>query len=83
MAKPTLLKHLASLYVQRRLRRTFLDVRLLHGERLSLALEQGPVLIACNHVCWWDAFLLVQLSRALRIDGYCLMDQANLAELPF
>jgi 1-acyl-sn-glycerol-3-phosphate acyltransferase len=42
-----------------------------------------PVLFCANHVSWWDAFVLVLLDEALGADGYALMDDANLARLPF
>jgi 1-acyl-sn-glycerol-3-phosphate acyltransferase len=42
-----------------------------------------PVLFCANHVSWWDAFVLVLLDEALGADGYALMDETNLARLPF
>jgi 1-acyl-sn-glycerol-3-phosphate acyltransferase len=42
-----------------------------------------PVLFCANHVSWWDAFVLVLLDEALGTDGFALMDDANLARLPF
>jgi 1-acyl-sn-glycerol-3-phosphate acyltransferase len=42
-----------------------------------------PVLFCANHVSWWDAFLLVLLDEALAADSYALMDDENLARLPF
>jgi 1-acyl-sn-glycerol-3-phosphate acyltransferase len=47
------------------------------------ALRRGPLLLAANHVSWWDSMLLVQLDLALQADGFVLMDAANLEKLPF
>jgi len=64
--------------------RTFADVRLDGADRLrSLLDEDDSFVLACNHVCWWDPLLLVQLERFLDADGYCLMDAENLKQFPF
>jgi 1-acyl-sn-glycerol-3-phosphate acyltransferase len=44
---------------------------------------QGPVIFAANHVCWWDAFALVLVDAVCGTEGRVLMDEANLARLPF
>lgn len=44
---------------------------------------ERPVIFAANHVSWWDAFALVAADEALGTDGYVLMDERNLARLPF
>jgi 1-acyl-sn-glycerol-3-phosphate acyltransferase len=70
-------------YVRRALARRFdgvfvdgiADVARVAGER--------PLLLCANHVSWWDAFVLVLLDEALGTDGFALMDDANLARLPF
>jgi 1-acyl-sn-glycerol-3-phosphate acyltransferase len=46
-------------------------------------LQQGPLLLAPNHVCFWDVFALVLLDEALDADGYVLMDQTNLDKQPY
>lgn len=63
--------------------------RALDGVRVD-GLEQArrlgretPLLIAANHVSFWDAFLMVLLDEALETDGYVLMDRASLERLPF
>ncbi len=74
---------LAHPYVARRLRRQFADVRLLGGDELRGCVAEGPIILACNHVAWWDPLLLVHLDSVLGSDGYCLMDKHNLDQLPF
>ena len=43
----------------------------------------GPLVLAPNHVAWWDVLVLVLLDEALGADLRCLMDARNLARLPF
>lgn len=48
------------------------------------ALPRGePLLVYANHTNWWDGFVAHQLSRAAGWDGYCLMEEANLARYRF
>lgn len=74
---------LARRYAWRALRTRF-DGVFVTGLDVTRALcREQPVLFACNHVSWWDAFALVALDEALGTDGAVLMDEANLARLPF
>lgn len=41
-------------------------------------LERGPVLLAANHSSWWDALLLVELTRRLGVPCQVLVDEAQL-----
>lgn len=81
--KSSLFLKLARPYVARRLRRQFFDVRLAGLLRLRKLVFERPVILACNHVAWWDPLLLVHLDGVLGSDGFCLMDKQNLAKLPF
>lgn len=47
------------------------------------ALAERPLLVAANHVAWWDTLLLVLLDEALGGVGWAVMDAANLRSLPF
>lgn len=74
---------LARGYVRRRLARD-LDGVWVHG--LSAAANCAaaqPLVLAANHVAWWDSFLLVALDEALGTEGFALMDAENVAQLPF
>jgi len=44
-----------------------------------------PLLLAANHVSWWDGFVLREVQRALRPGApmYTLMSRAELARFPF
>ena len=65
------------------MKRSFHDV-LVHGlEEVRSALEQGPLILAPNHVSWWDPLALVLVDQALDADGYGLMATESLAELTF
>lgn len=74
---------LARAYARRAAARRF-DGVFVHGldELIGLA-KDGPILLAANHVCWWDAFALVLVDEALHGDGRVLMDEVNLDRLPF
>lgn len=74
---------LARAYARRRIR-VALDGLHVAGltEARALAAAQ-PILLAANHVAWWDPLLLLPLDGALGTEGYALMDAANLARLPF
>lgn len=45
--------------------------------------KDRPTILAANHVCWWDSFLVVALDEALGTEGYALMDAENLCRIPF
>ena len=70
-------------YVRRRLAHGLDGLRAAGVERAREAAAAGPVILAANHVSWWDPFLVVALDEALGTEGYALMDAANLAGLPF
>jgi len=74
---------LARPYARRRFVRAF-DGAFVHGiERLNVLLEHGSVIVAANHVAWWDALFLVLLDQRIGCESYCFMDADNLARLPF
>lgn len=74
---------LARPYIRRRLRRAFdgLFVEGLESAR-ELAARQ-PLLVAANHVCWWDALTILAIDEPLGIESHCLMDAENLRRMPF
>ncbi|HEX8672593.1 MAG TPA: lysophospholipid acyltransferase family protein [Longimicrobium sp.] len=70
-------------YVRRRLARG-LDGFYVDGlEQARDAARHGPVILAANHVGWWDSFLVVALDEALGTEGYALMDAESVRRLPF
>lgn len=74
---------LARRYVRRRLSRG-LDGLYAGGlDRARSVVGRKPVILAANHVGWWDSFLVVALDEALGTEGYAVMDAASLATLPF
>lgn len=74
---------LARRYVQRRLAREF-DGFFIEGLDRARELAAGePLILAANHVAWWDALLAIQLDWLLGAESYCLMDAENLRRLPF
>jgi 1-acyl-sn-glycerol-3-phosphate acyltransferase len=70
-------------YVRRTARQQFDGVRVAGLEQARQLSHHGPLLFAANHVCWWDAFMMVLVDEALASDGYALMDERNLAASPF
>jgi 1-acyl-sn-glycerol-3-phosphate acyltransferase len=65
------------------LRQSFAEVSVSGLESLQRRLEKGPLLLAPNHVAWWDVFVCVALDARLGGGGHALMDAANLARLPY
>lgn len=74
---------LSRVYVRRRLKRTFRDVRVQGIGELAAVLQTGPAIVASNHVCWWDPLLMLHLDARLGSDGHCLMDKENMEKLSF
>ncbi len=74
---------LARRYVRRRLGSYFDGVYVNGLDPARVVVGSRPVIFACNHVCWWDAFVLVALDEALGGGGHAVMDEVNLARLPF
>ena len=70
-------------YVRRTLARRMDGVHVAGLEQTRALAARGPLVLAPNHVAWWDPFLLVALDEALGTEGYALMDAANLRKLPF
>ncbi len=74
---------LARPYVRRRLGRG-LDGFYAEGvEAAREVARRQPVILAANHVGWWDSFLVVALDEALGTQGYALMDAESVRRLPF
>ena len=74
---------LARKYVQRKLKSSFSDLRLIGEDTLRNSSQSSPLLIACNHVAWWDPLVLLQLAAHFDWDAYCYMDAEQLKKLPF
>jgi 1-acyl-sn-glycerol-3-phosphate acyltransferase len=70
-------------YVRRTLARRFDGVFVDGVEDVARVADARPVLLCANHVSWWDSFVLVLLDERLGTDGFALMDEVNLARLPF
>lgn len=74
---------LARAYARRRLARDLDGVRVRGLERAREASRAAPLILAANHVGWWDSFLVVAVDEALGGEGRALMDEENLRSLPF
>lgn len=74
---------LARAYCRRRFRRTFENVRIAGEPALLECLAREPLVLAFNHVTFWDALLLVLLDERWGGGGVALMDADNLRKLPF
>ena len=51
--------------------------------RRGLDAEPGGTLFLANHSCWWDLFLVHLLNRSIPVDGYGMMEHANLKRFGF
>lgn len=70
-------------YVRWRLARAFDGVWTSGLEEARARVAREPLIVAANHVAWWDPLLLVWLDQALGGESVALMDAANLRRLPF
>jgi 1-acyl-sn-glycerol-3-phosphate acyltransferase len=52
-------------------------------DRLREALAKGPVILAANHVSWWDGQLLLVLHRYLGVEGRFLIKADSVDEMPY
>lgn len=51
--------------------------------RGALPADETPRLVYMNHSSWWDGFVFHQLCQSAGWDGYCLMEEQNLARFRF
>jgi 1-acyl-sn-glycerol-3-phosphate acyltransferase len=82
-ARSPWLLELARRYVRRRIAHG-LDGLRVHGlEAARAAARERPLILAANHVGWWDSLLVVALDHALGTEGYALMDADGMARVPY
>jgi 1-acyl-sn-glycerol-3-phosphate acyltransferase len=74
---------LARRYVRRTLRARFDGVWVEGLARARREVEAAPVIVALNHVAFWDPLVALQLDTLLGTESHCLMDERNLAHYPF
>ncbi|MFT5683527.1 MAG: 1-acyl-sn-glycerol-3-phosphate acyltransferase [Myxococcota bacterium] len=74
---------LAGQYARRKLKKSLDGVYVGGLEAACAFRKHSPVLLAANHVAWWDALLLLPLDDALGGSGRAVMDAENLSRLPF
>jgi 1-acyl-sn-glycerol-3-phosphate acyltransferase len=70
-------------YVRRRLSRGLDGLYAAGVDAARDVARTRPVILAANHVGWWDSFLVVALDEALGTEGYALMDAESVRRLPF
>jgi 1-acyl-sn-glycerol-3-phosphate acyltransferase len=82
-ARKAWLMPFARRYVRRKLRLQFDGMyveSLAHTRQLA---QREPLIIAPNHVAWWDPLVALHLDAQLGTRGHCLMDEENLDRYPF
>ena len=52
------------------------------GQARDVAKRQ-PIILAANHVGWWDSFLVIAVDQALGTEGFALMDQSSVERMPY
>ena len=68
----------------RALTRRFLDGVHVDGlERVRALLAKEPLILASNHVCWWDGQILQVVHRALGVHGKFIVQQESIDRLPY
>jgi 1-acyl-sn-glycerol-3-phosphate acyltransferase len=70
-------------YARRRVRRGLDGVYARGLDQARDACAAGPMLVASNHVSWWDPMVLLLIEQALDVQGWGLMRADNLTRLPF
>ncbi len=70
-------------YARRRIARGLDGLWVCGLPEVRAALAGRPLILAGNHVAWWDALLLLLIDEALGGTGWALMDSRNLRGLPF
>jgi 1-acyl-sn-glycerol-3-phosphate acyltransferase len=70
-------------YVRRTLARSLDGVRVAGLDAARQIVRERPVILAANHVGWWDSFLVILLDEALGTEGYALMDAASVERMPY
>jgi 1-acyl-sn-glycerol-3-phosphate acyltransferase len=74
---------LARAYVRYKTSRALDGVHATGLDAARAAARAGPIVLASNHVAFWDPLLLLLVEEALDVDGYGLMDQHGLERVPF
>lgn len=74
---------LARRYAARRLARGLDGLHVAGLEAARAEAARRPLILAANHVGWWDTFVLVALDGAMGTDAYALMDADGIRRLPF
>lgn len=70
-------------YARRRLARGLDGLYARGTGRVRALARERPVILAANHVGWWDSFVVVAVDQALGTEGYALMDAESVRRLPF
>jgi 1-acyl-sn-glycerol-3-phosphate acyltransferase len=70
-------------HAERRVAARFGALRISGLERLREAGAAGPLVVVSNHTSWWDPMLALVLGSRAGLEGYALMEAANLRRLPF
>jgi 1-acyl-sn-glycerol-3-phosphate acyltransferase len=74
----------ASPIYARWLARRFLDgVYVRNLDAVAALVREESVILAGNHVCWWDGQLLLVVQRALGVQGRFLVNQTSIDRLSF
>lgn len=72
-----------SRHAEKRIAKTFEQVRVAGLEHLQAALTR-PVILVSNHTSWWDPLVCLLVAvRMVDCDPYAMMDADNLRRLPF
>jgi 1-acyl-sn-glycerol-3-phosphate acyltransferase len=74
---------LARAYVRRTLRARFDGVWVEGLARARREVDAAPLIVALNHVAFWDPLVALQLDALLGSESHCLMDERNLTRYPF
>jgi hypothetical protein len=81
--RATLAERLAGVWLRWRIGRS-LDGLWVHGwGHLEAAARRGPVLVACNHVGWWDGPVVLAAGMASKLRIHLVAEAATLRRMPW
>ncbi len=69
--------------MRRRARRQLDGIHVAGLDRVRARLSGGPLVMAANHVGWWDGPSMILVDEALGADGRVVVDAPSLRSFPF
>jgi 1-acyl-sn-glycerol-3-phosphate acyltransferase len=79
--KSALFERIFAIYNRNLLKRRFDSLQVSGLEILRERKSNIPLIIYANHSSWWDGLVAFQISRALKMDSFIMMEEKHLKKL--